>query len=72
MHTVRVLLLSQMGQTWGPPGSCWPQKGPVLAPWILLSGYGEVNFEFTPTHQDYLTGSGSIITRKARGKNMAN
>ena len=27
-----------MGQTWGPPGSCRPQKGPMLAPWILLSG----------------------------------
>ena len=27
-----------MGPTWGPPGSCRPQLGPVLAPWILLSG----------------------------------
>ena len=27
-----------MGQTWGPPGSCWPQMGPMLAPWTLLSG----------------------------------
>ena len=24
--------------TWGPPGSCRPQVGPMLAPWILLSG----------------------------------
>ena len=25
--------------TWGPPG-CWrPKVGPMLAPWILLSGY---------------------------------
>ena len=24
--------------TWGPPGSCRPQKGPMLAPWALLSG----------------------------------
>ena len=23
--------------TWGPPGSCWPQMGPMLAPWTLLS-----------------------------------
>ena len=22
----------------GPPGSCWPQMGPILAPWNLLSG----------------------------------
>ena len=27
-----------MGPTWGPPGSCWTQIGPVLAPWTLLSG----------------------------------
>ena len=28
-----------MGPTWGPPGSCWPQMGPMLAQWTLLSGY---------------------------------
>ena len=27
-----------MGPTWGPPRSCRPQMGPVLAPWTLLSG----------------------------------
>ena len=27
-----------MGPTWGPSGSCWPQMGPMLAPWTLLSG----------------------------------
>ena len=27
-----------MGSTRGPPGSCRPQMGPMLAPWILLSG----------------------------------
>ena len=27
-----------MGPTWGPPGSCQPQVGPMLAPWTLLSG----------------------------------
>ena len=27
-----------MGPTWGPPGSCWPQMGPMLAPLTLLSG----------------------------------
>ena len=26
------------GQTWGPPGSCRPQVGPILAPWTLQSG----------------------------------
>ena len=27
-----------MGPSWGPPGSCWPPRGPMLAPWTLLSG----------------------------------
>ena len=27
-----------MGPTWGPPGSCRPQVGPMLAPWTLLFG----------------------------------
>ena len=26
-----------MGPTWGPPGSCRPQMGPMLALWTLLS-----------------------------------
>ena len=27
-----------MGPTWGPPGTCRPQMGPMMAPWIMLSG----------------------------------
>ena len=27
-----------MGPTWGPPGYCRPQMGPMLAPWTLLLG----------------------------------
>ena len=27
-----------MGPTWGPPGSCRPQMGPIMSPWTLLSG----------------------------------
>ena len=27
-----------MEPTWGPPGSCRPQMGPMMAPWTLLSG----------------------------------
>ena len=27
-----------MGPTWGPPGSCRPQMGPMLALWTLISG----------------------------------
>ena len=26
------------GPTWGPPGTCRPQMGPMLSPWTLLSG----------------------------------
>ena len=32
------LIAKFMGPTWGPPGSCRPQMGPMLAPWTLLSG----------------------------------
>ena len=28
-----------MGPTWGPPGSCQPQMGQMLAPWTLMSGF---------------------------------
>ena len=31
-----------MGPTWGPPGCCWPQMGPMLAPWTFLSGYSNI------------------------------
>ena len=27
-----------MRPAWGPPGTCRPQMGPMLAPWTLLSG----------------------------------
>ena len=27
-----------MGPTWGPPGSCRPQMGPMLAQWSMISG----------------------------------
>ena len=31
------LIAKFMGPTWGPPGSCQPQMGPMLASWTLLS-----------------------------------
>ena len=34
-----------MGPTWGPPGSCRPQMGPMLAPWTLLLGYACRQYE---------------------------
>ena len=45
-----------MGPTWGPPGSCRPQMGPMLAPWTLLSGYYMVPCLLTPNQ---LSGSNS-------------
>ena len=32
------------GPTWGPPGSCRTQMGPMLVPWTLLSGHTIVWF----------------------------
>ena len=32
------LIASFMGQTWGPSGADRTQVGPMLAPWIMLSG----------------------------------
>ena len=34
----RAQITTFMGPTWGPPGSCRPQMGPMLTPWTLLSG----------------------------------
>ena len=37
-HAYIPLIAIFMGPTWGPPGSCRPQMGPMLAPWTLVSG----------------------------------
>ena len=37
-HFIPSQIAKFMGPTWGPPGSCRPQMGPMLAPWTLLSG----------------------------------
>ena len=39
-YSMKAQIAKFMGPTWGPPGSCWPQMGPILAPWTLLSGCG--------------------------------
>ena len=42
-----------MGPTWGLPGSCRPQEGPMLAPWTSLSGLPP----FWPrVYEQYLSG----------------
>ena len=37
-HSLTSLIASFMGPTWGPSGADRIQMGPMLAPWILLSG----------------------------------
>ena len=37
---VQAQIAKFMEPTWGPPGSCRPQIGPMLAPWTLLLGVG--------------------------------
>ena len=44
-----------LGPTWGPPGSCRPQMGPMLATWTLLSGDVTCLCIITPRQQCGLT-----------------
>ena len=37
-HTILTQITRFTGPTWGPPGSCRPQVGPMLTPWTMLSG----------------------------------
>ena len=39
MLTFTTQIAKFMGPTWGPPGSCGPQMGPMLTPWSFLLGY---------------------------------
>ena len=40
LYPVQPTLITRfMGPTWGPPGADKTQLGPMLAPWISLSGY---------------------------------
>ena len=43
-----------MGPTWGPPGSCRPQMGPMLAPRTLLWGKVWVTYVH-PTPRTHIT-----------------
>ena len=38
LNPITYLIASCMGSTWGPPGADRAQVGPMVAPWILLSG----------------------------------
>ena len=37
-ESIPIQMAKFMGPTWGPPGSCRPQMGPMFAPWTWLSG----------------------------------
>ena len=43
---MRSQIANFMEPTWGPPGSCRPQMGPMLVPWTLLSGASLVSFKY--------------------------
>ena len=52
--TVKVTQITKfMGPTWGPPGSCRPHMGPMLAPWTLLSKCYSSNISFDIDYLDY-------------------
>ena len=42
-----------MGPAWGPPGSCRPQMGPMLAPWTLLLGLLIYVLSYILYHDDH-------------------
>ena len=60
------LLISQIarivGPTWDPPGSCRPQMGPMLAPWILLSGMFYYSHCFVTKSQSASAGKGGYTS----------
>ena len=39
LHYLHSQIARFMELTWGLPGSCWSQVGPILAPWTFLSWY---------------------------------
>ena len=50
MSMLSVSLIARfMGPTWGPPGSCRPQMGPMLAPRTLLSGIWSYKITWEPS-----------------------
>ena len=56
------------GPTWGPPGSCQPQMGPMSASWTLLSGTCFIKLRFPWT----MKGVFSISRRAFIHKNVNN
>ena len=50
-----------MGPTGGPPGSCRPQMGPMMTPWILLSGMFYNLYGWAPGNRNCSNTCGSMI-----------
>ena len=48
-YSRRTQIAKFMGPTWGPPGTCRSQMGPMFAPWTLLSGSSCCRLRFTTT-----------------------
>ena len=63
--SIKTQIAKFMGPTWGPPGSCRSQMGPMLAPRTLLSRKGPLAWENLPTwlpqaHGNPLAESGTV------------
>ena len=52
-----------MGPTWGPPGSCRSQMGPMLTPWTLLSGVLFRSADVNPSFMAQWWVTGEWLTR---------
>ena len=50
-----------MWTAWGPPGSCRPHVGPILAPWTLLSEFPCSWFTWYPTLLDGVNRHGMLL-----------
>ena len=69
-------IAKSMGPTWGPPGSCRPEMGPMLAPWTLLSGlpltigplgtYSNENYKFQGNFANVVGKVASILFKLQR------
>ena len=81
-HGLSSQIAKFMGPTWGPPGSCRPQMGPMLAPKTLLSGFfwlyhihsSQQLLYFCVTNHCWLIWSNLIVTTmniKARTQSTA-
>ena len=76
MDETAILITRLMGPTWGPPGACRPQMGPILAPWSLLSGFPLVlctcSHWHSNAHNRDTAWLRDTVRQTSRGKSAAN